>query len=560
MLPQTISTCVSQDAMKKVTRLFNNTIEDVLAELIQNARRAGASAITLETRTEDDVRWLNVTDDGSGIADPSVLLSLGRSDWNSDIMAREDPAGMGVFSLAGRRVEIRSRAASSRRGWHVAIAPDNWESSASIAVNAASHPVGTTIAFALSPPWDAALNHAAREAARFAPIEVRFDGATLPSQDFLAGAEAIVERDGVRIGIFRQPWASEREARLNFHGVTVRGRLPVIIEPGCHWAVRVDIVDAPDLHLVLPARKEVVENATMEGLRVAVRIAIYEHIAKRESHRLSYANWCDARNLGVALPEATPLLQAWQPAQADRNSDLPRQSNVLVGEPLLVGAFGPAIEQCAAFALAKDARFIGRLADMDPPMEGYGWYDALPRITAMHFAFEQHGTTSTFHADDDMPAIESGSVDKLTLFVEISAATTETFAVPAPVTIVFDEGWHCCLDDARVVFTASKSISADELVDLLEGTCFLPSTESDADSWETQHDHFLVDAREIATSLLEGEDAAMIEKVRNILEDRVRWFIPEGRTLHAAISRDGFDLRLDPALPPTEAEPTGEKP
>ncbi len=53
MLPQTISTCVSQDAMKKVTRLFNNTIEDVLAELIQNARRAGASAITLETRTED---------------------------------------------------------------------------------------------------------------------------------------------------------------------------------------------------------------------------------------------------------------------------------------------------------------------------------------------------------------------------------------------------------------------------------------------------------------------------------------------------------------------------
>ena len=121
----------------------------------------------------------------------------------------------------------------------------------------------------------------------------------------------------------------------------------------------------------------------MEGLRVAVRIAIYEHIAKRESHRWSYANWCDARNLGVALPEATPLLQAWQPAQADRNSDLPRQSNVLVGEPLLVGAFGPAIEQCAAFALAKDARFIGRLADMDPPMEGYGWYDALPRITAM---------------------------------------------------------------------------------------------------------------------------------------------------------------------------------
>ena len=40
MLPQTISTCVSQDAMKKVTRLFNNTIEDVLAEHLPDLRMA----------------------------------------------------------------------------------------------------------------------------------------------------------------------------------------------------------------------------------------------------------------------------------------------------------------------------------------------------------------------------------------------------------------------------------------------------------------------------------------------------------------------------------------
>ena len=119
MLPQTISTRVSQDAIGKVTRLFNNTIDDVLAELFQNARRAGASRVTLETRIEDDVLWLGVTDNGSGIADPSVLLSLGQSDWDKPLKAREDPAGMGVFSLAGRRAEITSRAKGSGEGWRI---------------------------------------------------------------------------------------------------------------------------------------------------------------------------------------------------------------------------------------------------------------------------------------------------------------------------------------------------------------------------------------------------------------------------------------------------------
>src|SRR3546814_13522389 len=79
MLPRTISTSISQDAITKVTRLFNNTIGDVVAELIQNARRAGASLLELTTSEHKGRTWPSVTDNGAGIEDRSWHLDYGRS-------------------------------------------------------------------------------------------------------------------------------------------------------------------------------------------------------------------------------------------------------------------------------------------------------------------------------------------------------------------------------------------------------------------------------------------------------------------------------------------------
>ena len=42
MIPATIATAVAPETIAKVTRLFNNTAFDVICELLQNARRAGA--------------------------------------------------------------------------------------------------------------------------------------------------------------------------------------------------------------------------------------------------------------------------------------------------------------------------------------------------------------------------------------------------------------------------------------------------------------------------------------------------------------------------------------
>src|SRR3546814_11058540 len=75
-------------SITKVTRLFNNTIGDVLAELIQNARRAGASLLALTTSEHNGRTWLSVTDNGAGIEDPSVLLAFGGSGWDEAQIGR----------------------------------------------------------------------------------------------------------------------------------------------------------------------------------------------------------------------------------------------------------------------------------------------------------------------------------------------------------------------------------------------------------------------------------------------------------------------------------------
>jgi anti-sigma regulatory factor (Ser/Thr protein kinase) len=103
---------VSPQAIAKVTRIFNGTLDDIFNELFQNARRAGATRVIVTAEHGPDAYLITVCDDGAGIADPADLVSLGQSDWSDECRAREDPAGMGFFSLAGLDTIVSSSSAS----------------------------------------------------------------------------------------------------------------------------------------------------------------------------------------------------------------------------------------------------------------------------------------------------------------------------------------------------------------------------------------------------------------------------------------------------------------
>ncbi len=80
----------------------------VLAELMQNARRAGATVIAFDFDPER--KTLKITDDGCGISDFGKLLSFCDSGWDEKTLLQDNPFGMGFFStfFACRQVAIRS--------------------------------------------------------------------------------------------------------------------------------------------------------------------------------------------------------------------------------------------------------------------------------------------------------------------------------------------------------------------------------------------------------------------------------------------------------------------
>jgi hypothetical protein len=65
----------------------------LISELLQNARRAGATQI--EIRYDAASQMLHVTDDGRGIDDFQKLLSFNESGWDANTCAEERPFGVG---------------------------------------------------------------------------------------------------------------------------------------------------------------------------------------------------------------------------------------------------------------------------------------------------------------------------------------------------------------------------------------------------------------------------------------------------------------------------------
>lgn len=80
----------------------------VLSELMQNARRAGATAVDITYDRE--ARKLTVSDDGCGVGDFQNLLHAARSGWDEKVKAEESPYGLGALAslYAAEHVRIES--------------------------------------------------------------------------------------------------------------------------------------------------------------------------------------------------------------------------------------------------------------------------------------------------------------------------------------------------------------------------------------------------------------------------------------------------------------------
>lgn len=111
-----------EGALRNQRHAFSNRFT-LVSELLQNARRAGATCI--EIRHDPQAQVLCVQDDGRGLDDFQKLLSFHESGWDADTCEQERPFGVGfskclyaatrcVVASGPRRVDIDTAAALAR--------------------------------------------------------------------------------------------------------------------------------------------------------------------------------------------------------------------------------------------------------------------------------------------------------------------------------------------------------------------------------------------------------------------------------------------------------------
>ena len=337
---QTIRARIHDSAVRRVTRIYASTLSDVFLEALQNSRRGGATRVRISiTAPEGQIPdtggtplTVTVADDGIGIADPAVLLSFGENGWDEDLVRREDAAGFGFVSLSRRGCTVSSRPRSpdgrTAPGWIVDLAPPHFlgEREAEVRTgDGAPFPHGTSISFRATEPA-AAIGNAAANAACHYPLRVVFadatadapDGEELPRRAFLDGAVHAEQWRGLAFGVFRDRRRGYNDPDLNFFGLTLPVRLPTVeTVHGPAWTVRADVGDCPDLELVLPARKEAVENAFLKEMREAARLAVYRAMAADPDPRPSFEDRKRAHEADIDIAPPPPVLRPWRPGTAD---------------------------------------------------------------------------------------------------------------------------------------------------------------------------------------------------------------------------------------------------
>ncbi len=300
-MQETICAKVNPRLLSKADRLFTGTAEGRIIEILQNARRAGAT----EVRISNKDGLITVQDNGSGIDDFQKLLDLGGSGWDEKTEAGEDPAGVGLFSLAPREVEIKS---GNRK---VVIDKDGWMGKPVEVTENTETVNGTILKFRDEKPWDM---DTVEKHAVFAGIRVIVDGKYCHSMPFCSNDAVHYENPGCRVEVVKEISNYHRNCGtnhyysrvlVNFHGQVVElDHWPGKNRPGL--TILVDIADQTDIRLMLPARTRLVENQAFEQIKDAIELEYFKYFQKQKTHSLSYKEYLRAKELGIELPEAEP--------------------------------------------------------------------------------------------------------------------------------------------------------------------------------------------------------------------------------------------------------------
>ena len=365
--------------------------------------------------------------------------------------------------------------------------------------------------------------------------------------------------NGLAFGVYRDRRGGYLEPDFNFFGLTVPVRLPTVeTVHGGIWSVRADVVDCPGLELLLPARREAVENAFLADMHQAARLAIYRAMAADPEPHPAFVDWTRARNAGIELPPPPQMLRPWRPGIADVDDWKEPPKPVPAGHDALVMACDPEPPEAQAlWRAAERAGMADKLFEADKRLEGYGWYDVLDRVTSIDTAVVADGKLWPLHdfpvpqrtGAPAAPLAPRPAAIRMALAVESANGRILTLDLPADLAFA-GEAWDW-IANALPLVTADSTLEPHRLAELLRYGFFSVSDDSDADSRETQAMRFDEEALHIATRLLCSEDSALEISIAETVRRELFWLVPHNRTVKIYIIRPDVRVTLGDALETT---------
>ena len=529
------------NAIERMGGFFDCSFEQAIAEILQNARRSGASQI--EVRTSEN--GATVQDNGVGIADPQVLLSFGESGWKQT--PGEKPQGFGFYALARYEPRVQSKTVNND-AWLVELKAEHFDADAGARVQpteqmAGQHGTRVSIRNEMQ-GWNLA---AIAEACRYLPTPVVLNGKPAEQGGYLDECVHVVEHDGVRIGVIRRERGMRRSG-INFFGRLVNERrLPQVRTRGVTWETRVDVLEAGQFNLLLPNRERI--GLTRYGTTLCERAtrALYEAMAAQPTTDVDHTTWTQARRLGLSIAMPAPELQTWTPAISDESSAYEnREEGELVdidgSETLLFGPFDPGDEQIIARALGRTPDHGLKLRRIDSDRGGFQWYDQLRRVTGYRVEVKQNDT----HRQWQRPGAEQSDwanerVDGIRMHLEITDPNTEEttlIEVNADVVMTNPE-LRSTPDMLGLKVLRTSNVTSEELQALIAKTCFRQhANEVDED----QRDAFESDAEDTATELLTDNDSTLCKAIERITETEIRTLLGSDRSVR--IECNGEETRV----------------
>lgn len=526
----------------KVDRIFDASPRTIFNELLQNARRAKATEVTVEIEEKDGKSIVTIEDNGDGVVSPRPLLRLAGSEWDADTQDAEDPAGMGFFSLSAfESVEVWSR------DWYGKFTPEVFCGAVDLTTTTIP---AMTAGMKIKWVWpgmaeDQLVRHvdSAAEHCGIPIINIKSPGDSkrIEPKSFLHDSELVERFDdlGFSIGVISAPsrYRAAPDISINFNGVRIKETLtgqPLAVALGAHnFEVKVDVQCVKELQLVLPSRNALKHNAARNNLLLMCEKKVYEKIAEQRygKHSLSFANYERALSeFGIDIGEALNDLPTWS-CEGNWGSSVTHENEILVS-PELAGIR-------PLFVLWNEGAAYNT-SRTKPAYEGYKWYDALPRLTdAITTIDGQVFEDTTLFYESGADAEGNGGDSVLCwvndIKVEFFISNGDTIVVKPDVLVTSEDSTSSVegIEEGMTSVYLRKSSKEDpdavgNAVDFVKDCIFSPSEDGEAEHYERQEREFMRDM----TSWLVGFFGTTADSVKYLLEEFASEYPWEARADH----------------------------